>query len=327
MLDVSNLAGFFSAGIILLGALIYYFGMVIGSTKVEEYDKTGFYREGLFFIISYLSIPFVIITLIDGFLIQHSGLLTNYILNFNKHFILLILIQLCILFCLYFNIAAHTYLNRLGLLERTKHKFAEGFDNREEAFKKYGVEANKSLQVLLHKDRVELFELLFYTIPIQILGSKILLMTFSISSLYITYSISKIGTSLQAIVMSLVLTFFILTYIATSVGFKDAYYPPARIKLIDGEIIEGKVLKFGKFVHLITHDKKYFVNSIQISYVEESLFKETLHHSNILNNSKSAIHTNPSEDDHLLQIQPSKNITDEKDRRHEAKIHKNADND
>lgn len=292
MLDASNLAGFFSAGIILLGALIYYFGVVIGSTKVEEYDKTGFYLEGVFFIIFYLLFPFVIITLMEDYFIQYLGFLSS----FDDYSLLLLLIQVWMASSLGFNIMINTYLNRYEFLEKIKRRLAEEFDIRDREFKKYGIEMNKSFHAFLHKDRAELFELVFYTTPMKLFRSSILLWMFSFLTISITYYYFKIGASLQTIALSSFLTFFTLTYIAISIGFKNAYYPPARIKLIDGERIEGKVLKFGKFVHLITHDKKYFVNSSQISYVEESLFKEKLHDSKILNNTESAIHTNPSED-------------------------------
>jgi len=41
MQDYTSLTGIFSIGFILLGALVYYFGIFVGSTRVEEYDKTG----------------------------------------------------------------------------------------------------------------------------------------------------------------------------------------------------------------------------------------------------------------------------------------------
>lgn len=295
MLDASNLAGFFSSGIILLGALIYYFGTVIGSTKVEEYDKIGFYLEGVFFIIPYLLFPFVIITLMEDYFVQNPEFLSNQRLIFNDYSLWLLLIQLFLSLCLGYNITLNTYLKRYELLEKTKNTLAESFNLKIENFKENGFQINKSFQVFSHR-LVGIFVFLLYTIPMKIFGNKILLWIFSFLIISITYYYFKIETSLQTIALSLLLSFLALTYIAISVGFISAYYPPARIRLNNGDKIEGKVLKFGKFVHLITYDKKYLVNSSQISYVEESLSKEKLHDSKILNNGESATHAYSSED-------------------------------
>ena len=45
--------------IVLFGALLLYFGKVISDTKVERYDKLGYYIEGLFFLAVYVFIPFL----------------------------------------------------------------------------------------------------------------------------------------------------------------------------------------------------------------------------------------------------------------------------
>ncbi len=81
--------------------------------------------------------------------------------------------------------------------------------------------------------------------------------------------------SLVFAVTSSILAFFIFTMIALVYGFSTAYYPPAIIYLRDGEILRGKLLKFGDFVYLLDEDRKVkvFVNKQEIKYLEESLFK------------------------------------------------------
>jgi len=43
--------------------------------------------------------------------------------------------------------------------------------------------------------------------------------------------------------------------------------------MVDGSIIEGKILKFGEYVHVLKDDKKIFINQDKINFVEESKFK------------------------------------------------------
>ena len=58
-------------------------------------------------------------------------------------------------------------------------------------------------------------------------------------------------------------------------GFSTAYYPPAVIHLKNGEILQGKLLKFGDFVYLFDPEQKVkiFINKQEIMYLKESLFK------------------------------------------------------
>lgn len=46
--------------IILFGALLLYFGRIIGETKVEKYDQLGYYEEGLLFSAVFIYIPSLI---------------------------------------------------------------------------------------------------------------------------------------------------------------------------------------------------------------------------------------------------------------------------
>ena len=63
--------------------------------------------------------------------------------------------------------------------------------------------------------------------------------------------------------------------VALAYGFGSAYYPPGKIYMADGSVIEGKILKFGEYVCVLKEDKKIFINNDKINYVEESKFKES----------------------------------------------------
>ena len=62
--------------------------------------------------------------------------------------------------------------------------------------------------------------------------------------------------------------------VALAYGFGNAYYPLGKIYMVDGSIIEGKILKFGEYVSVLKDDKKIFINNDKINYIEESKFKE-----------------------------------------------------
>ncbi len=46
--------------IILFSALFLYFGIIIGSTQIQKYDKFGYYQVGLLFFIKFIYIPSLI---------------------------------------------------------------------------------------------------------------------------------------------------------------------------------------------------------------------------------------------------------------------------
>ena len=100
-----------------------------------------------------------------------------------------------------------------------------------------------------------------------------LMLASAISILSIHRAITK--NSLIFTTITSILGVFIFTMIALVYGFSTAYYPPAVIYLRDGEILRGKLLKFGDFIYLLDEDRKVkiFVNRQEIKYLEESLFK------------------------------------------------------
>lgn len=248
--------------LILLGAVILYFGRIIADTKVEKYDQLGYYIQGLFFSAVFILLPSIL------------AYYAKELLRFPSW--VLLLIQVIALSCISVNIKANLYLRKYGLLgefekiaERkiTEFKLSNSFigklmKNREKWFKeKYGL------------NYVELITLVSYKIPIKLFGNKLILLLFSFLTILSSLYLFEFGEILTFGV-SLVLTVFILTLVASSYGFSDSHYPLAKIHLDDGKTITGKILKFGDFIYVLNGDKKIFINKDKIKYIEESLLKE-----------------------------------------------------
>lgn len=100
---------------------------------------------------------------------------------------------------------------------------------------------------------------------LQIIFSFILILSF----LYSTNDDNIIVIGSTAII-----TFFGLSMIAFANGYRNIYYPPAKIILDSGETIQGKIIKFGDYIYLIEGNKKIFVNKDKVKFVEWSKFKE-----------------------------------------------------
>ncbi|MCJ7626275.1 MAG: hypothetical protein MUO76_22520 [Anaerolineaceae bacterium] len=263
---------YLSIFIILLGAIFIYFGKLIGDTQVEKYDKLGYHIEGLFFFAVYIFLPFLI-----AYYINDIFRVTSWVPLF---------VQLFILVCLPWNLKAHESLRKLGLLEVTKNEFNKRANQKLNEIKehdsfvgrliksRYGEDWFKSKYGISYVDFYSsIFAYTYYKIPIKLFGNKYILLFFSLLTIYSNFQFYKDG-ELITFGFSLLLSLFILTMVALDYGYSNAYYPPAKIYLSDGETIEGKVLKFGEYVYLIKDDKKLFINKDKITYVEESVFKE-----------------------------------------------------
>lgn len=243
--------------IAIIGGIFLYFGEIIGSTQVEKYDKSGYYRDGLFFSIFYIFIPFI--------------LAKNIYINYLAPWVFLF-VQSVVLICLTWTLIAYES-KRYELLDEVKKKSEQRlnqikeensvigklFKNREERFKsKHGSYVEYGLYHL-------------YEDPIKLFGNKATL--FIISFLTIISNLWLYKSEGLLFLTSIVLTFLILTMVALAYGFGNAYYPPGKIYMVDGNIIEGKILKFGEYVYVLRDDKKILINQDKINFVEESKFK------------------------------------------------------
>jgi sRNA-binding regulator protein Hfq len=254
--NISNI-GNLSVVIIFLAALLYYFGKLIGDVKVEKYEKTDYYIEGLSFSLIYIVLPFVAVLLLTQYANLYLPLWASLVL------------QIVTLGCMGLSAFAHEYLRRHGGLSRFKKLSQEKIE-----------QLKKHHPIFAHVTKKGLTELLlleYYEFPIKVIGNKNVLFLFSIIILWGYYSCISLETAFQPSTIFLsILAFVNLSSLALTYGYAKSYYPQAKIVLENGNEINGKVLKFGEFVYLLkeNEEKKLFINKEKIVYVEESLYKE-----------------------------------------------------
>jgi len=254
--------------IIFIGfnALILYFGKIIGDIKVESHDRLSYYITGLIFVVVYILFPFLLAITVKNYI--HINLSTYKVIFLN-------LMQLCILLLLLWNFTAYSSFRTNELAERYKNIIKNRTNNliqQESIVKNYENRFKKRFGM----NYAEFAFCVWYEMPTKIFKNRRFLMLFSfltlLANVYIFYSTFKYKLFLFG--MSLIFLFCILTLIAASYGFSNAYYPLVKIYTIDGEIIRGKVLKFGDFIYLLNDDKKIFINRDKIKYIEEDLFNK-----------------------------------------------------
>jgi sRNA-binding regulator protein Hfq len=261
--NISNV-GNLSLVIIAVAALLYYFGKLIGDVKVEKYEKTDYYIEGLFFTLIYIASPFVAVL----FLTQYANLYIPFLPS--------LFLQIIVLGCLWLSAFANEYLRRHGALSRFKKLSHEKIEQLKKEHHLFAIIENKAKNTA-QKNLTELYLLAFYKIPIKVFGNRNFLLLSSFVILWSSYScISPETALLPSTIFLSILTFVNLTFLTLTFGYTNAYYPPAKIILENGNEISGKVLKFGEFVYLLkeNEEKKLFINKDKIVYVEENLYKE-----------------------------------------------------
>jgi len=247
--------------IVLGGAALLYFGKVIGDTKVEKYDKLSYYIEGLLFSVTYLFIP----------LIFSIWIVNNL---FRIPIGLSISIQIVVLSCLFFVAIAHYLFRKYGLVEWFKKKIKEELNEfSKKSWAKWWIEKENWFKSKFGIDYTELILLVLYEIPVKYLGNKYSLFLQSFLTILSLVSLYFDKADTLILTISSIITFFLLTFIALDYGFSDAYYPPAKVYLDNGEIVEGNILKFGEFIYLINKDKKFFINNSKVIKIEENLWK------------------------------------------------------
>lgn len=271
MLEVNDLTKLdYSILLILLSIIVYYFGKFIGDTKVEKFDKDGYYIEGFFFFIYYVVIPFAIALFINNYLGGHQELLSTLRVKLSGYPLGILLIQMFVLKCLSTNVKANKYFNRYGLLKKCSEDSERKVNG---ILNKLGPYTTKLSESYTNQPS-ELFDLINNKIPTKVFGNKKVLYIFSFVTIYSSFHLFNHTNSPLIITISLLLTLVTVTNIAISIGYHGAYYPTGKIFLVDGTVFEGKILKFGKYVSLLKDEKKIFINEDRINYVEENLFKE-----------------------------------------------------
>lgn len=260
MLGISISSIEISIYLIIIAGSLLYFGKLIGDVKVERYDKISYYIEGLIFSSIFVFIPLILAL----YLFSHNIVFNSYIA---------IPIQFVVLCFISRNIKVQKVLRRYGLLEEFKKRLRimlEKFKDKN-SIKAWAIKKEDWFKNI---DYIELNVKRLYEFLTKIFENKFLLFFISFTTIWIT--ISTINRSILVMAISSLFTFFILSMIAISYSFATAYYPYAKIYLKNDKVIDGKLLKFGNFIYLIKDDKKIFINSSEIVFIEENLFKNEL---------------------------------------------------
>lgn len=249
-----------SIAIVAFSAILYYFGRIIADTHVEQADKPVLYVAGFIFV---------------GFFILVPGGIVYYIKDYLAWIpkLTLLLLQIVMFSMLSWAVKTYEYFLKHGLLDVFQEKYREKL----EEIKKDNALLGNIIAVYEtmknNKDPVSTFSSILEANR-KISSNYLFLMLVSTISIFSLYrAISE--NSLIFIASTSVLGFFLFTMMALVYGFSTAYYPPAVIHLKNGEILQGKLLKFGDFVYLLDPEQKVkiFINKQEIMYLEESLFK------------------------------------------------------
>jgi len=263
MLNLSSLTTLdISAIIVLASVVLYYFGRLIADTHVEQADKSALYVTGFIFVVFFILIPGIVVYYVRDYLTWIP-------------LIILVLLQILIFSMLSWTLKTYEYFLKHGLSDVFRKMYIKKLEE---------IKKNNTMLGSLFRNYEDIIKRTLGD-PVSVflnaleLNRKIssnytfLMLASAISILSIHRAISK--NSLIFTAVTSILGVFIFTMIALVYGFSTAYYPPVVVYLEDGEILRGKLLKFGDFAYLLEEDRKVkiFVNKQKIKYLEESLFK------------------------------------------------------
>lgn len=255
--DLANISVF----VLTIAASLYYFGKLIAGVRVEQYAKEDYYIQGLVFSLMYVVVPFLVVLLIVGSLKLYFPIWISVFFQ--------IVIMIFLSMVLQFNLAKYS------LFSQFKPALQKGFDERKKK-SSILVFADETMTKFTKKNLAENYFAIQEAFAKYIVNyyTLFLLSIILVWSIYSTLLLQQLLDP-PSIFIS-ILTFINFTFLALGYGYVNIYYPPARIILEDGKDLTGKILKIGKFVHIVKDDegKKLFINASKIMYVEESMFKE-----------------------------------------------------
>jgi sRNA-binding regulator protein Hfq len=246
-----SLIGLLPTTVILISAIIYYFGVRWGETHVEEYNVASQYFAGILFMINFVLKPYVVIygvTRFIEFIFELFSEYNTFQLSFFKSEINLFLnyLQYLLIIIPYFLIVLEYLI--LRFIRLNVKKFEE---MRKSLVKFYEFDCTK----------IKVWEWL-------LLESTPYLVAVIIYGLYELNEIYKLSIPL-IILPSFLIAFLIFTNLAFCEGYCEAHYPKGNIYCKNGRIIEGIILKYANYVYLLTENEKCLINRDDISYIEE----------------------------------------------------------
>ncbi|HII91571.1 MAG TPA: hypothetical protein HA262_05225 [Methanosarcina sp.] len=246
-----DLIQFLPTTVILISAIIYYFGVRWGETHVEEYNVAAQYFAGILFMINFVLKPYVIIYGVIRFIEFVFELFNEYNtfqLSFFKSEINLFLnyIPYLPVFISYLLIVLEYIILRFirsdviifEEMRKSLVKFYEFDCTKIKVWKWLLLESAPYLVIFIIYGLYELNELYTLSMPLIILPSFLI-------------------------------AFLIFTNLAFCEGYCEARYPKGNIYCKNGRIIKGIILKYANYVCLLTENEKCLINRDDISYIEE----------------------------------------------------------
>lgn len=230
-----DLIGILQITIILMSAIIYYFGVRWGETNAEEYNVASYYFAGVLFVINYLLKPYFIILIFEFFIKNYTSYFSELLafkLKTNSFWIFFL--YLLILFVEY-------------VMHKIVHLNTERFVEKRKSLDEF--EAGDCKKI----NQCERF-ILLNLIPFLII--------------IIMYVFYKINAPFEIILPSFIIAFLTFTNLAFCAGYCNAHYSKAVLYLKNGMEIDGIILKHGSYVYVLTKNKTRLINRDEICTIK-----------------------------------------------------------
>ncbi|AKB72191.1 hypothetical protein [Methanosarcina mazei] len=230
-----DLIGILQIAIILISAIIYYFGVRWGETNAEEYSAASHYFAGVLFVINYLLKPYFLILIVEFFV-------KNYTSYYSDLTIFKLEIDSFWVFFLYLLIVFVEY-----VMHKIVHLSTKRF-----------VEKRKLLDEFEFRDCQKINQceqfILLNLIPFLVIT--------------ITYGFYKTNAPFEIILPSFIIAFLTFTNLAFCAGYCNAHYSKSVLYLKNGMVIDGIILKYGSYVYVLTKNKTCLINRDDICTIK-----------------------------------------------------------
>jgi len=251
-----------SGVVLLLGAMVFYFGKLIGDVQVERYDKRSYQVQGAMFIFNFILLPSLVLAGVHHYMYQ----VLAWDISGTTIFVSLLFIS-----AIY---AGQNTLNKLLLRYdiHTENRYTRKWESQLE-----------NVQETTGRDISGIFESKFNTTPRQwftqtarfgrnLFEAKKMRFFSALTILLLLYHGLTVGGGFAIATASL--AFIGLSGIAFATGYEQAHYPTAIIRTEDGREIKGKILSFDDYLTVWTDDDKRQIKKEHIADIIESKWQD-----------------------------------------------------
>lgn len=249
----SDLIGLLPTVVIIISAIIYYFGLRWGETHVAEYNVASHYFAGILFVINYMIEPYLILLFLKYIFEKY----TSYSVFIEKYTSLNIICMILICMLLIFEFIL-LLLFQYGIY--------------------YFRDRRKSLDNFVECEKVNPINRLVNPLKwlINLSMNFILSRLFPLMIIFIMYSLCKLNNSFEIALLSFILAFLTFTNFTFCIGYYDTHYWKSSLYLKNGKIINGIILKQGSFINILTEDGTCSINKDDISAIKVSKISKEL---------------------------------------------------